>query len=227
MSIRKWIGPARALALALSCCLPAGALSCGASAEDLKTRAAFDLNCPVESLTVIRLDLRTRGVAGCNKRATYVCPLMANFGATCATWVMNNVGESQDASGAASQAEGPADPTNQVVSFLYDLRNRDYAMAVARMTRFYVDAQGATGLQAAVERTPDLAGHTDAEAPRNQVSLAAGPPMISVQRGTLTTSGGDVPFAAELRYEAGIFRISRLWIGEKEVLSDGSPAAGH
>jgi len=126
-----------------------------------------------------------------------------------------------------AQPAVPVDPTNQVVSFLYDLRMRNYPLAVARMTLSYAGANGSNGLQAAVERVPELSEHSGADAPRNQVSLSPGPPMISVQRGTLTTSGGAVPFTAELRYEAGIFRISRIWIGEKEVLSDGSPAAGH
>lgn len=129
--------------------------------------------------------------------------------------------------GSPGQAMGPgADPTNQVVSFLYDLRMRNYPMAVARMTLSFAGTNGSNGLQAAVERVPDLAGHTGADAPRNQVSLTPGPPLISVQRGTISTSDGPAPFAAELRFEGGIFRISRLWIRDEEVLSDGSPRQG-
>lgn len=63
-----------------------------ATVAQLKTRAAFDLACPAESLELHELDARTRGVTGCGKRATYVehCKPCANgyVGCEC-TWVMN------------------------------------------------------------------------------------------------------------------------------------------
>jgi hypothetical protein len=46
--------------------------ACGASAEGLVTRAAFDLDCPQDSLHVVELDSHVRGVTGCGQRATYV-----------------------------------------------------------------------------------------------------------------------------------------------------------
>lgn len=51
---------------------------------------------------------------------------------------------------------------------------RNYPMAVAPMTLSFAGTNGSNGLQAAVERVPDLAGHTGADAPRNQVSLMPG-----------------------------------------------------
>lgn len=63
-----------------------------ATAHQLKTRAAFDLDCPADKLEVVELDPRTRGVQGCGKRATYVeqCKPCANgyVGCEC-TWLMN------------------------------------------------------------------------------------------------------------------------------------------
>ena len=45
---------------------------CAMSQGALKQRAAFDLNCPADQLSVTDLGFRTRGVSGCNKQVTYV-----------------------------------------------------------------------------------------------------------------------------------------------------------
>ncbi len=49
-------------------------LGCATTATEsqLRKRAAFDFECQEEALDVVELDERTRGVAGCGKRATYV-----------------------------------------------------------------------------------------------------------------------------------------------------------
>ena len=62
-------------------------LACGASSADkLRDRASFDLDCPKSKLQLKKLDSRTAGVRGCGQRATYVevCD-----GASC-TWVLNS-----------------------------------------------------------------------------------------------------------------------------------------
>jgi hypothetical protein len=69
------------------------AVGCGgASVEQLRTRAAFDLQCPESSITLVHLDERTQGVTGCGQRATYVesCTMMDGYGGKhdC-TWVLN------------------------------------------------------------------------------------------------------------------------------------------
>jgi hypothetical protein len=51
--------------------------------DQLRDRAAFDLDCKADQLSVVALgNLRTAGVSGCDKRATYLYGLDG-------TWVMN------------------------------------------------------------------------------------------------------------------------------------------
>ena len=40
--------------------------------NDLRTRAAFDLQCEGAKLQIVDIDDRTRGVSGCGQRASYV-----------------------------------------------------------------------------------------------------------------------------------------------------------
>ena len=61
--IIRWSG----LALSL-----ATLASCGASAQQLRSRAAFDLKCPEGQIEIVPIDGRTKGVRGCGKQATYV-----------------------------------------------------------------------------------------------------------------------------------------------------------
>jgi hypothetical protein len=71
-----------------------GSLACATgptSRDRLLKRAAFDLNCTKDELSVTKLDDRTRGVRGCGQKATYVESCDAppsSFGRKC-TWVMN------------------------------------------------------------------------------------------------------------------------------------------
>jgi hypothetical protein len=64
----------------------------GATADQLRARAAFDLNCPQSQVNVVELDERTRGVRGCGQQATYVenCSMIDGYGGKhdC-TWVLN------------------------------------------------------------------------------------------------------------------------------------------
>jgi hypothetical protein len=71
-------------------------LACGAATDDqLKTRAAFDLNCPAAQVNVVELDSSTRGVTGCGQRATYIesCDAPSNNMARSCTWVLNNANQ--------------------------------------------------------------------------------------------------------------------------------------
>lgn len=66
-----------------------------ASKDKLLKRASFDMDCPESSLEIVEIDDRTRGVKGCNQRATYVetCKPCANgyVGCEC-TWLLNTDG---------------------------------------------------------------------------------------------------------------------------------------
>src|SRR6187431_621478 len=63
--------------------------------EKLLRRAAFDLKCTKDELSVTKLDERTRGVRGCGRQATYVRSCTDPYGANC-TWVMNSAGHDRD-----------------------------------------------------------------------------------------------------------------------------------
>jgi len=67
-----------AAALALPACAPTG---------HLMNRASFDLDCSRDKLKIVDLDVNTKGVKGCGRRATYVWSCGRNQ--TCA-WVMNS-----------------------------------------------------------------------------------------------------------------------------------------
>jgi hypothetical protein len=69
----------------------AGCGGASASTSQLKTRAAFDLNCPESAIEVSELDKVTRGVRGCGKQRTYVESCKSNeYGNYDCTWVMNS-----------------------------------------------------------------------------------------------------------------------------------------
>jgi hypothetical protein len=60
---------------------------CGASLQNLKTRAAFDLECNADQMVTQRIDSATQRVDGCGKRAVYV--LLFND-ARYPTWLLNS-----------------------------------------------------------------------------------------------------------------------------------------
>ena len=66
---------------------------CGASVEQLRSRASFDLSCPESQIQTTQIDDRTVGVRGCGQQATYVetCSNpQAGFGTgSGCTWVLN------------------------------------------------------------------------------------------------------------------------------------------
>jgi hypothetical protein len=64
----------------------------------LRKRAAFDLHCTRDELSVTRLDERTRGVTGCGRQATYLytCERPNNAFDPGCSWVMNNRGREDD-----------------------------------------------------------------------------------------------------------------------------------
>lgn len=69
------------------------AAGCGASLEQLRTRAAFDFSCPEPQLSVVDIDSRTKGVTGCGKKGTFVesCTPTPWKNLEC-TWVLNSSG---------------------------------------------------------------------------------------------------------------------------------------
>ena len=68
-----------------------GCPSAATQKEKLLKRAAFDLKCTKDELSVTKLDERTRGVRGCGRQATYLRSCNDPYGANC-TWVMNSAG---------------------------------------------------------------------------------------------------------------------------------------
>jgi hypothetical protein len=80
--------------------LSLAAVGCGASNEQLRSRAAFDLMCPSDRLAVVDIDHRAKGVSGCGSFATYVrtCrPLTSDSPSRheC-SWAMNHSDERMD-----------------------------------------------------------------------------------------------------------------------------------
>ena len=68
------------------------ALGCaGATDDQLRTRAAFDLKCDAAAIQIIPIDDRTRGVRGCDQQGTYVesCDGPKQNAGTSCTWVLN------------------------------------------------------------------------------------------------------------------------------------------
>jgi hypothetical protein len=84
--MRKALLTAAALAGLLSACDDAATL------EQLRARAAYDLDWPRTNITTVTIDDRTQGVSGCGQRATYVetCDRIGQYGVKddC-TWVLN------------------------------------------------------------------------------------------------------------------------------------------
>lgn len=82
------------VALAGCTLLIGGLLACvnsAATPEQLRTRVAYDFDCPENQLALQQLDDRTYGVTGCGRRGTYVesCDgRKGDFGTKC-TWVLN------------------------------------------------------------------------------------------------------------------------------------------
>jgi hypothetical protein len=80
--------------LAIAPVLMIGPFGCNESAtlEQLRARAAYDLDCPASKIRTTEIDERTRGVSGCGQRATYVeaCDRVGQYGIrTDCTWVQN------------------------------------------------------------------------------------------------------------------------------------------
>jgi hypothetical protein len=72
-------------AVGLTGCVGAG----GASFEQLRARATFDLQCPAPSTQFFDLDERTKGVRGCGKQMTYVEVCDNRPDGWHCTWVLN------------------------------------------------------------------------------------------------------------------------------------------
>jgi hypothetical protein len=75
--------------------------ACTPTEEQLRTRAAFDMQCPAEQLQVVSLDTQIRGVTGCGQRRTYVavCNGQPGNAMTTCNWVAD--------SSSAQAAAGP------------------------------------------------------------------------------------------------------------------------
>ena len=80
-------GAAILLSLALSACVSGGTV------QQLRRRAAYDMDCSASSLQLDKLDAKTTGVRGCGKKAVYVkiCDRFGQYGefAECG-WVLNS-----------------------------------------------------------------------------------------------------------------------------------------
>jgi hypothetical protein len=65
-------------------------VACGATEDQLRARAAFDMRCNQEGLRIVTIDSRTKGVEGCGQHATYIEQCNDPVNGTGCTWVMNN-----------------------------------------------------------------------------------------------------------------------------------------
>jgi len=87
----------------------AGLAACGgATTEQLRARAAFDLDCPQHKIQLVEIDERTQGVNGCGQRATYVesCGHVDGYGGKhdC-TWILNTDSKRHKRSAATSETD--------------------------------------------------------------------------------------------------------------------------
>lgn len=66
---------------------------CGGFGEDelaaLKTRAAFDFQCPKGDIKTVTIDDDTKGVTGCGQRATYVHMCPNRYSQDDCRWILN------------------------------------------------------------------------------------------------------------------------------------------
>jgi hypothetical protein len=46
--------------------------ACAVPVEQLRTRAAYDFECPESQLVITTIDESTKGVSGCGRSATYI-----------------------------------------------------------------------------------------------------------------------------------------------------------
>lgn len=73
-------------AVMLSACI----CSCGGATDDqLRIRAAHDLNCPESEVKIAEIDDRTRGVVACGQRMTYVEVCQPGFFSKDCTWTLD------------------------------------------------------------------------------------------------------------------------------------------
>jgi hypothetical protein len=84
----------------------------GATEQQLRTRAAFDLDCAENKLRLLKLDTDTMGVTGCGQRATYVqsCDAPANNATRSCTWVLNS-----ETKPTTKKRQGPKDLADEEV----------------------------------------------------------------------------------------------------------------
>jgi len=69
-------------------CAVVSLLGCGASLQQLKTRAALDLECEAGAISLQQVDKLTQQASGCGKRAIYV--QQYNQQQVAATWLLNS-----------------------------------------------------------------------------------------------------------------------------------------
>jgi len=74
------------LALAIAA---VGLAGCGATLDQLQSRAAIDLDCQPEAISSRELDSQTRIASGCGKRAVYVETCTGRNHSGC-TWLLNS-----------------------------------------------------------------------------------------------------------------------------------------
>lgn len=110
------------LSIALLALIPAAVVGlialtgcASASADQLRARAAHDLQCPADDVLLISIDRRTAGAEGCGSRATYVESCDGNraeFGTQC-TWVLNaDVVSTDEGSEEPVEARDPEPPSD-------------------------------------------------------------------------------------------------------------------
>jgi hypothetical protein len=90
--------------LVLAAVLLAGLAACPAvqrHEDTLRTRAAFDLQCPAAQLKLKQLDSEVAGVEGCGQRATYL------YNGQAGGWILNGPTTADQPPGAAGTPTPP------------------------------------------------------------------------------------------------------------------------
>jgi hypothetical protein len=84
-------GPFARIVLAAASALLFFATGCGATDDQLRTRAAFDFKCNASQVQIVEIDDQTRGVRACDQQGTYVerCDYPIGTLNRHCTWILN------------------------------------------------------------------------------------------------------------------------------------------
>jgi hypothetical protein len=203
--------------------------ACAASREQLRTRAAFDLDCPESNVEIVPLDRSSYGVRGCGQKATYVevCNGQPGYAGTRCTWSLDATsspapGAPPSSSGGGARAPAPPRPTVDVV-----LRSDEPGLRFALYEGFQPSDYRRAALACATPCTAKVP-------PGDYRLFVEGPPESDVRRSFRRISI-DGPVALEVDppsvtlrrvgLAGGVIGIVAMTVGIG-LVAQGSPASG-